>query len=139
MNKTSILLVEDHALVRGKYRTLLEQDGDLHVIAEACNAQEAVRLFCLHRPDVVVMDLSLPGESGLSAMQRILSEQGDAKVLIFSLHEDATYVRSACRQGSKGYVTKAQAPEVIVTAVRQVAAGNRYFSHDVASYGICHT
>ncbi|CAN7405430.1 response regulator transcription factor [Trinickia sp. LjRoot230] len=128
----SVLLVDDHAVVREGYRRLLEVNASLHVCGEAANAAVAYQQFCALRPDVVVMDLSLPGASGIEAMRRILARERAARVLIFSVHEDALYVRRALDAGALGYVTKASAPDVLVQAVRTVALGTRYLSPDVS-------
>lgn len=128
----SVLLVDDHAVVREGYRRLLEVNASVRVCGEAENAAVAYQQFCALRPDVVVMDLSLPGASGIEAMRRILARERAARVLIFSVHEDALYVRRALDAGALGYVTKASAPDVLVQAVRTVALGTRYLSPDVS-------
>jgi len=129
---TRILLVDDHAVVREGYRRLLERTRDIEVIAEAASGEDAYRLFCDLRPDVVVMDINLPGMSGIEATRRMLAREPDAKVLVFSMHEDALFGSRALQAGARGYVTKASAPEVLVEAVRAVSAGRVYLSHDMA-------
>lgn len=128
----SILLVDDHAVVREGYRRLLECSTEIRVTGEAANMAEAYQRFCELTPDVVVMDLALPGASGIEAMRRILARSPDTRVLVFSMHEDPLFLRRAIGAGALGYVTKASAPEVLVDAVREVAQGRQYLSPDIA-------
>jgi two-component system, NarL family, invasion response regulator UvrY len=128
----SVLLVDDHAVVREGYKRLLELSPDVNVAGEAANASEAYQKFCALQPDVVVMDLALPGASGIEAMRRMLAREPHAHVLIFSVHEEAIFVRRALDAGARGYVTKASAPDVLVEAVRSVARRVSYLSPDVS-------
>lgn len=128
----SVLLVDDHAVVREGYRRLLERDSDIAVIGEAGDAATAYTLFCSLGPQVVVMDVTLPGSSGIEATRRILAHERLARVLIFSMHEEAVFARQALQAGAHGYVTKASAPNVLVDAVRSVAAGRKYLSAEIA-------
>jgi DNA-binding NarL/FixJ family response regulator len=134
-----ILLVDDHAVVREGYRRLLERTPDIEVVAETGSAEEAYRAFCELTPDVVVMDINLPGTSGVEITRRIVAREADARVLVFSMHDDAMFASQALQAGAKGYVTKASAPEVLVEAVRSVAAGRVYLSQDVAQQLALHT
>jgi DNA-binding NarL/FixJ family response regulator len=127
-----VLLADDHAVVREGYRRLLERTPDITVVAEAANGEEAYRLFCDVAPEVVVMDINLPGMSGVEATRRVIAREPHARVLMFSMHEDAMFASRALQAGARGYVTKASAPEVLVDAVRAVAAGKAYISQDVA-------
>jgi two-component system invasion response regulator UvrY len=131
-NTISVLLVDDHAVVREGYKRLLQDSGRVTVVAEADNGSEAYRLFCNLKPNVVVMDIALPGVSGIEGTRRIVSREPNARVLVFSMYEDAIFVRRAIEAGAMGYVTKASAPHVLVEAVDTVATGKRYLSHDVA-------
>src|SRR5579862_2906512 len=128
----SVLLVDDHAVVRAGYRRLLELSPDVRVAGEAADAAEAYQKFCALQPDVVVMDLALPGASGIEAMRRMLAREPHAHVLIFSVHEEAIFVRRALDAGARGYVTKASAPDVLVEAVRSIARRAGYLSPDVS-------
>ncbi|HTI17737.1 MAG TPA: response regulator transcription factor [Trinickia sp.] len=128
----SVLLVDDHAVVREGYKRLLERSPDVSVAGEAANASEAYQKFCVLQPNVVVMDLALPGASGIEAMRRMLAREPHAHVLIFSVHEEAIFVRRALDAGARGYVTKASAPDVLVEAVRSVARRERYLSPDIS-------
>ncbi|WP_042300837.1 response regulator [Paraburkholderia kururiensis] len=131
-NAISVLLVDDHAVVREGYRRLLELNADVNVCGEAADAATAYQRFCTLQPDVVVMDVSLPGASGIEAMRRMLAREPHARVLIFSVHEEAIFVRRALDAGALGYVTKASAPDVLVEAVRTVARRASYLSPDIS-------
>jgi DNA-binding NarL/FixJ family response regulator len=128
----SVFLVDDHSVVREGYRRLLERSAGIHVIGEAANANDAYSEFQRLNPQVVVMDISLPGASGIEAMRRMLAREPNAKVLMFSMHEEPIFATRAFQAGALGYVTKASAPEVLVEAVRSVAQGKRYLSPDMA-------
>jgi DNA-binding NarL/FixJ family response regulator len=128
----SVVLVDDHAVVREGYRRLLQDSGRVSVVGEAENGSEAYRQFCALKPNVVVMDIALPGVSGIEGTRRIVAREPSARVLVFSMYEDAIFVRRAIEAGAMGYVTKASAPHVLVEAVDTVASGKRYLSHDVA-------
>ena len=130
--QVSVLLVDDHAVVREGYRRLLERHGDIVVIGEAGDAATAHSLFCALDPQIVVMDITLPGTSGIEAMRRMLVYNPQARVLIFSMHEDTIFARRALQAGAFGYVTKASAPTVLVEAIHAVAAGKRYLSPEIA-------
>ena len=134
MASVRVILVDDHAVVREGYRRLLERTRDIEVLAEAASGEEAYRLFCEMSPDVVVLDINLPGMSGIEATRRILAREPDARVLVFSMHEDALFGSRALQAGARGYVTKASAPEVLVEAVRTVAQGRVFISHDMAQH-----
>jgi two-component system, NarL family, invasion response regulator UvrY len=128
----SVLLVDDHAVVREGYSRLLERHGDIKVIGEAGDAATAHSLFCCLDPQIVVMDISMPGTSGIEAMRRMLLFKPEARVLVFSMHEDVIFVRRALQAGAFGYVTKASAPNVLVQAIHTMASGKRYLSPEIA-------
>jgi DNA-binding NarL/FixJ family response regulator len=130
--RITVLLVDDHAVVREGYRRLLERHGDIAVIGEAADAAQAHSLFCGLDPQIVVMDITLPATSGIEAMRRMLMYRPDARVLMFSMHEDAIFARRALQAGAFGYVTKASAPSVLVEAIHSVACGKKYLSAEVA-------
>jgi two-component system invasion response regulator UvrY len=130
--RITVLLVDDHAVVREGYRRLLEVSGGISVVGEASSAAEAYQMFCHLAPDVVVMDIALPGVSGIEALRRILVHEPKAHVLMFSMYEDAIFVKRALEAGAAGYLTKAAAPRVLVEAVAAVASGRRFLSPDVA-------
>jgi len=130
-NTVSVLLVDDHAVVRQGYRALLER-ANISVIAEAESGEEACQLFSQVLPDVVVMDVSMPGIGGLEATRKLVAKWNNIKILVFSMHDDAIYPTRAMHAGARGYVTKNSAPDVLVDAVFAVAQNKKYISDDIA-------
>jgi DNA-binding NarL/FixJ family response regulator len=130
--RITVLLVDDHAVVREGYRRLLERSPDVSVVGEAASAAEAYQVFSLVHPDVVVMDISLPDVSGIEGLRRLLLREPRARILAFSIHDEAIFPNRALRAGAAGYVTKASAPDVLVEAVRTVARGESFLSPDIA-------
>ena len=128
----SILLVDDHPIVRQGYRRVLENQSDFQVVAEADDAASAYGAFKTHTPDIVVMDISMPGASGLEAIRNIRARDGRARILVFSMHSEAPLVKAAFNAGAGGYVTKSSEPAALVKAIRSVARGERAMSDDVA-------
>ena len=131
-NPTRALLVDDHAVVRTGYRTLMETTGEVEIVAEVSSGEEAIRVFGEVKPQVTIMDLSLPGISGLEAIRRIVAKHHDAKILAFSMHEDLAFVEQALQAGATGYIGKSSAPTVLVDAVKSVSEGNIYLDPDIA-------
>jgi two-component system, NarL family, invasion response regulator UvrY len=129
--KVSVYLVDDHAVVREGYKHLLEK-ANISVIAEAESGEMAHLHYLEYEPDVVVMDLSMPGMSGLETLKKILSKDAKAKILIFSMHDSVIYSSRALQAGARGYVSKASAPDVLVEAILTIASGKRYISPDIA-------
>jgi two-component system invasion response regulator UvrY len=127
----TIMLVDDHPVVREGYRRLLERRSDYRVVAEAIDAAQAYQLYREASPRVVVIDLHLPGPSGLEAIRRIRQWDGKAKILVFTMQEGAAFARKAFEAGASGYVTKSSAPEELLRAVDVVASGGRALSQDV--------
>jgi DNA-binding NarL/FixJ family response regulator len=127
-----LLLVDDHAIVRAGYRHLLERQERFTVIGEASTADEAYAMFRQHRPDVVITDLSMPGSSGLEAIQRILRADAAARVLVFSMHVSPDLALAAMRAGALGYVTKSSPPDVLLRAIADVLVGRNALSPDIA-------
>jgi len=127
-----VLLVDDHAVVRAGYRHLLARERRIQVVGEAGDAPAAYEAFRELAPDVVVMDIVLPGTSGVDAMRAILGRDPNARILMFSIHEDAIFATRALQAGAQGYVSKRSAADVLVEAVLAVARGERYLSHDIA-------
>lgn len=124
--KINILLVDDHSVVRAGFKRMIENQPNFHVVAEAENGEIAGQLYTQYHPDVVVMDLSLPGVSGLQTTQRILSRDARARVIIFSMHRSPVLVERALDAGVRGYVSKSCDPSVLVKAIEQVAKGDFY-------------
>lgn len=121
-----IILVDDHAVVRAGYRLLLENDPDIEVVAELESGEEANSLYMQLRPDVVVIDLSMPGMGGLEAIRRIKAKDEKARILVFTMYDSIAFVEHALEAGASGYITKNSAPHILVKAVRKIAAGERY-------------
>ncbi len=128
---TRLLLVDDHPVVRSGYQRLLEQAGDLAVVAQAGSADEAYALFAQHAPDITITDLAMPGSGGLELIRRLREGVSDARVLVFSMHDSALLVGRALELGARGYVTKSCAPDRLIDAVHDVRAGRRYLSPDL--------
>jgi two-component system, NarL family, invasion response regulator UvrY len=128
-----ILLVDDHAIVREGYRRLLESEPSIRIVGEASDASQAYQHARTLRPDVVVMDIALPGISGIEATRRLLKEQPQLRVLVFSMYDDAIYASRALEAGALGYLSKVSAPEVLVKAIYAVSRGEPYLSSDVAA------
>jgi DNA-binding NarL/FixJ family response regulator len=123
--KLTVLLVDDHALVRKGFRRMLEDDSTISVVGEASDGTDAVRLALELTPDVVVMDCALPGISGIEAARRILEKQPEAKILMLSMHAEDTLVRQALEAGASGYILKNAIDLDLNNAIRRVAAGKR--------------
>jgi two-component system, NarL family, response regulator NreC len=121
-----IVIVDDHAVVRSGLKLLLEGQDDMEVVGEAGDARTAVFEARAHKPDVILMDVVMPTESGIEATPQVLKEAPDAKVLILSMQDDPAYVREAFAVGASGYVLKEAADSELVAAVREVASGNHY-------------
>ena len=133
MAPVRVMLVDDHAVVREGYRRLLEREPDIEVVGEAGSAAQACEKALALCPDVVVMDIALPGSSGIEAMRRMLTDRPQLRVLMFSMHDDAIFSTRALQGGALGYLSKASAPEALLQAIRVVARGERYVSPDVAA------
>ena len=121
--KTTVLLADDHHLVRRGFRRILEDDPDLDVVGEASDGDEAIRLTLELRPQVVVMDCAMPGTSGLVATRRILEKRGDVAILMLSMHSEQTLVSQALEAGARGYILKNALDLDLASAVKRVAAG----------------
>ena len=121
-----VLVVDDHAVVRAGLRRVLDAEADIETVGEAANADRAVFEAMEHKPDVVLMDVMMPGKSGIEGMPALMRAVPDAKVLILSMQDDPRYVREAFDAGASGYVLKEAADTEVVAAVRAVAGGERY-------------
>ena len=121
-----VMLVDDHPVVRTGYRRLLEQGGDIAVVAEAGNGETAYGLYLEQAPDVCVTDLSMPGIGGLELLRKLLARDAAARVLVFSMHDTPQLIARALDGGACGFVSKQADPENLVDAVRAAHAGRRY-------------
>ena len=118
-----VLIVDDHTIVREGYRALLAKHEGLKVVGEACDAASAYQCYKDMWPDVVIMDISMPGRGGSDAIEHIRELDAHARVLVFTMHSGAAYALQGFRAGAKGYVTKSSSPDLLVRAVRDVAEG----------------
>jgi two-component system, NarL family, response regulator NreC len=121
-----IVIVDDHAVVRSGIRMLLEAQEDFEVVAEAADARGAVFELRAHKPDVLLLDVVMPGRSGIEAIPDLLNESPETSVLVLSMQDDPAYVREAFAAGAKGYVLKEAADAEVVGAIRDVAEGRQY-------------
>jgi len=121
-----VLVVDDHAVVRSGLRRVLDAEADIETVGEAENAERAVFEAMEHRPDVVLMDVTMPGQSGIEALPALLQSVPDTRVLMLSMQDDPGYVRAAFEAGASGYVLKEAADSEVVAAVRAVASGEQY-------------
>ena len=130
--KTTIVLVDDHAVVRAGVRRLLEQEPLFEVIGEAESGEKAYQTFGELKPDVMVMDLSMPGMGGLEAIRRILMRYEKAKILVLSMHEDLSFANQALKLGAKGYLTKNTLADDLVKSIETVTQGDVFLSDEIA-------
>lgn len=121
-----VILVDDHAVVRAGFRMLLSTEDSIEVIAEAERGEAACQLYLEKQPDVMVLDLSMPGIGGLESIRRICNRDSSAKILVFSVHDEMVYVNRAMNAGAKGYISKNSAPAILVEAIQKIAAGEIY-------------
>ncbi len=127
-----VVIVDDHAVVRTGFRLLLQSQPDMSVIAEAESGEVACQRYLELQPDIVVMDLAMPGMGGLEALRRILAHHPQARVLTLSAQDDPMHARRALREGALGFLSKRSAPEALIDAVTAVAAGQRYIDTSLA-------
>lgn len=132
IEKIKIMLVDDHAVVRAGLKRLMENQTDLEVGLEAENGEAAYQLLSTNQVDVIVMDLSMPGMGGLESARRILGRYPAVKIIIFSMHDNATFAAQVLKAGVKGYVTKTGADSDLLKAIHEVAKGKSYLSPEVA-------
>jgi two-component system invasion response regulator UvrY len=132
MDKINVLLVDDHAVVRTGYKTFLGLSERIGAIYEADRGEMACQLYGRHQPDVVVMDLSMPGMSGLETIRRLLQRDPRSKILVFSIHDELVYVSRAIKAGAKGFITKNSTPEMLIAAVGAIALGGIYIDPELA-------
>jgi two-component system response regulator NreC len=121
-----VLVVDDHAVVRSGLRRLIDEESDMQTVGEAGTVRDAIFEARATNPDLILMDVVMPGESGLEGLPKLLHEHPDVRVLILSMQDDPRYLREAFAAGASGYVLKEAADTEVVTAIREVAAGGRY-------------
>jgi two-component system, NarL family, invasion response regulator UvrY len=127
-----VMLVDDHAVVRAGLRRLIENQPNIEVVAEAADGDQAYHLYSAAPVDVVVMDLSMPGMGGIESARRIIGRYASAKIIIFSMHDNATFASQVLKTGVKGYVTKTGSDSDLLKAIQEVAQGRSYLSPEVA-------
>ena len=132
IEKTRVILVDDHNVVRSGLRRLLELGGDIDVVAEVNSGEQACQIYNDFLPDVLVMDLSMPGIGGLEALRRILTLSPKAKIVIFSMHENTVFATQALSAGAQCYVAKSGSMDDLLLAVRVAASGKTYISPNIA-------
>lgn len=132
MSLINVMLVDDHAVVRMGFKMLLESDAEIKVVAEAESGEQAIQRYMEHKPQVVVMDITMPGIGGLEAIERILAKDNTAKILVLSAHEDSVHPKRVLNAGAMGYLTKRSAAEEMIKAIRVVASGKKYLEASVA-------
>lgn len=132
MSAINVMLVDDHAVVRMGFKLLLESAPDIKVVAEAENGEQAVRSYNEQHPDVVVMDITMPGIGGLEAIERIMAHDPQARILVLSAHEDSVHPKRVLNAGALGYLTKRSAAEELIKAIRTVAGRKMYLEAGIA-------
>ena len=132
MSNLNVLLVDDHSVVRMGFKMLIDSEKDMQVIAEAETGEEGIIKFQEIKPDVIVMDITMPGIGGLEAIERIIAKDKNAKILVLSAHEDSVHPKRVLSAGAIGYLTKRSAAEELINAIRTVGSGKKYIESTVA-------
>jgi two-component system response regulator DegU len=126
MNKISVLIADDHSMFRQGLKQILELEEDISVIAQASNGDEAVRVACEKCPDVILMDINMPGMNGLQAIKELKQSDITSSVIVLTIHEDREYLFKTLQMGAEGYVLKDAEPSVLIEAIRNVYGGESY-------------
>jgi two-component system invasion response regulator UvrY len=132
MSNLNVLLVDDHSVVRMGFKMLIDSEKDMQVIAEAETGEDGIIKFQEIKPDVIVMDITMPGIGGLEAIERIVAKDKNAKILVLSAHEDSVHPKRVLSAGAIGYLTKRSAAEELINAIRTVGSGKKYIESSVA-------
>jgi len=125
MSKIKVLLVDDHSVVRMGFKMLIEAESDMEVISEAESGEDGIKVFKELKPDLVVMDITMPGIGGLESIERILAFDKNARILVLSAHEDSVHPKRVLNAGALGYLTKRSAAEELIKAIRSVHSGKK--------------
>lgn len=128
MNPIRVLLVDDHAMVRSGLALLIHSQDDMEVVGEAEEPATAIELVAMHQPDVVVLDLSMPGGGGLRAIEKLREVSPHSRILVLTMHDDYAYMRAAMAAGTAGYVVKTAADRELISAIRNLSQGRTYIS-----------
>jgi two-component system, NarL family, invasion response regulator UvrY len=131
--KIRVMLVDDHAVVRVGFRMLLEASGDIEIVGEAESGETAYQRFPELKPDVVVLDLAMPGMGGIETVRKLVAREAHVRVLVLSAHEDTVHLKRVLNAGALGYLSKRTAPEDLIGAVRAVAEGRVYIDRELAA------
>ncbi|MGZ0080300.1 response regulator transcription factor [Methylomonas sp. YC3] len=134
-NKIKIVLVDDHLVVRAGFKMLLAAGDSVEVIGEAERGEQAIQLYQELQPDMLVMDLSMPGIGGLETIRRIIQRDSEARILVFSVHHEQVYVSRALAAGAQGYITKNSAPGILAEAIAAIMAGQQYVERGLVKGG----
>ena len=132
MSQITILLVDDHAVVRMGFKMLIEAEEGIKVIGEAESGEIAIKLFQELKPDIIVMDITMPGIGGLEAIDRIMAKDKNTKILVLSAHEDSVHPKRVLNAGAMGYLTKRSAAEELIKAIKSIHQGKRYLEPNIA-------
>ena len=126
MNKISVLIADDHSMVRQGLKQILELEKDITVVSQASNGEEAVKMANLHKPDVILMDINMPGMNGLQAIKELKQNKHPSRIIVLTIHEDREYLFKTLQMGAEGYVLKDAEPSVLIDAIRSVYNGQSY-------------
>jgi two-component system response regulator DegU len=126
LKKINILIADDHAMLRQGIKQILELESDIAVVAQASNGEEAIKLARDYEPDVILMDINMPGTNGLQAIKEIKQEKPSSKIIVLTIHEDREYLFKALQMGAEGYVLKDAEPSVLIEAIRNVSRGQSF-------------
>jgi two-component system invasion response regulator UvrY len=132
LSQIKILLVDDHAVVRMGFKMLIEAEADIKVVGEAESGEAAVKLFQELKPDIIVIDITMPGIGGLEAIDRIMAKDKNTKILVLSAHEDSVHPKRVLNAGAMGYLTKRSAAEELIKAIKSIHQGKRYLEPSIA-------
>lgn len=132
MSQITILLVDDHAVVRMGFKMLIEAEEGIKVIGEAESGEIAIKLLQELKPDIIVMDITMPGIGGLEAIDRIMAKDKNTKILVLSAHEDSVHPKRVLNAGAMGYLTKRSAAEELIKAIKSIHQGKRYLEPNIA-------
>jgi len=132
LSQIKILLVDDHAVVRMGFKMLIEAEDDITVIGEDESGEGAIKLFQELKPDIIVMDITMPGIGGIEAIDRIMAKDKNTKILVLSAHEDSVHPKRVLNAGAMGYLTKRSAAEELIKAIKSIHQGKRYLEPSIA-------
>lgn len=131
-DKINVFIVDDHAVVRTGYKTFLGLSDRIGQVIESDRGENACQIYEQHSPDVVILDLSMPGIGGFETIRRLLDRHPTCKILVFSIHDELIYLSRALKAGAKGYIIKSNQPDILVTAVCTIAQGGTFVTPDLA-------